>query len=516
MIQDIKGQKILGYSLGECIGSGGMASVWLGKHTALDKVVAIKVLDPLLARDETLVGRFIDEAFIQNKLVHENIVSVENVSADDLAIVMEFVEGKSLDEVIEKEMGPVPLERALPWMRQILSALQCAHEQGVIHRDIKPSNVLLTEDGSVKVMDFGIAKLVGNSRLTRTNTSMGTAIYMSPEQIKGAKNVDARSDVYSLGVTFYEMLSGRAPFEGQKGDDGDSDYMIKHAHVDQVPPNPQEFYPAITDAMVAFLMKALEKAPDSRYQTVAEMLNALEAAASGSGEILYQPPAASSPEPAPAPAPPVVQPYQGSASTVIEESSTPFISSTPPTVVEDVVSSNLKMPWIALGVGAGIILLIVLVLVFRGGGDRSQDARLQSRVTNIQEKELEEEPYTPAPASSPQPSPPPEPEAPVSAGEPGGCPTPDRPWVVLAMSAKVEASDAVDKANRYRDRLRRAGFGQTSVCDGREFPNFRCCYWAVVAGAFANRANAVDLMKSLRAAGFNAYAKNAFKGKRAR
>jgi len=201
MIQDIKGQKILGYSLEECIGSGGMASVWLGKHTALDKVVAIKVLDPLLARDETLVGRFIDEAFIQNKLVHENIVSVENVSADDLAIVMEFVPGKSLDDVIEKEMGPVPLERALPWMRQILSALQCAHEQGVIHRDIKPSNVLLTEDGSVKVMDFGIAKLVGNARLTRTNTSMGTAIYMSPEQIKGAKNVDARSDVYSLGVT---------------------------------------------------------------------------------------------------------------------------------------------------------------------------------------------------------------------------------------------------------------------------------------------------------------------------
>ena len=219
-------------------------------------------------------------ARIQINLRHPGIVRVLTATtrSEVLALVMEYIEGRTLADVIGREMGPIPTERALPLMRQILAALEHAHDQGVIHRDIKPSNILVAEDGTVKVMDFGIAKVVHGADLTRTSSTLGTAAYMSPEQIRGARDVDVRSDIYSVGVTFYEMLAGRTPFDTEGVPFADNDYRIKDAHVNKPPPDPREFYPAIPAAVVAVLMKALAKSPEERYQVVGQMTGALEAA----------------------------------------------------------------------------------------------------------------------------------------------------------------------------------------------------------------------------------------------
>ena len=279
MAADLRGTEILAYRIEEIIGRGGMASVWRAENRAIRKEVAIKVLDPHLADDERLRERFRIEAMVQVSLEHENIVAVENFCLEPLAMVMKYVKGRDLARVIGREVGPIPMERALPWMQQILAAVAHAHGAGVVHRDLKPANILVAEDGVVKVMDFGIAKVVQDTSFTRTGVTLGTAAYMAPEQIKGAGKVDARADIYSLGATFYEMLAGRPPFE--PADDGDLDFQLKLAHLQQEPEDPRQFYPAIPGMVVGVLMKALAKDPAKRYQTALEFSEALQAAARG-------------------------------------------------------------------------------------------------------------------------------------------------------------------------------------------------------------------------------------------
>ena len=276
MTVDLRGTDIFGHTIVEFIGEGGMASVWRAEHPALGSEVAVKALDPVLAKDASLVERFMDEARIQVQLQHPNIVKVQNFSTDPLAMVMEFIPGRPLSQVIGREVGPIPIQRAMPMIRQILSAVEYAHSMGVVHRDLKPSNILVTPEGAIRVMDFGIAKVLGAQGRTRTGASMGTPAYMAPEQIKGAKNVDARADLYALGVTIYEMLCGRVPFEAEQ--DTDSDFMLMQAQVHQDPPNPQEFYPGIPNPVVAVVLKALAKDPAARQQSVAELLEELERA----------------------------------------------------------------------------------------------------------------------------------------------------------------------------------------------------------------------------------------------
>ena len=273
---DLTGQRIGEYRLDRKLGEGGMGAVYKASHTSLDQQVAVKVLDPALARSPEVRERFLQEANIQLRLQHPGIVRVLTASTEGphLALVMEYVDGLSLAQVIERRRA-LPVDDAHGLFRQVLAAVGVAHSRGVVHRDIKPSNIMVQADGTARVMDFGIAKVVGGQKLTRTGTVMGSAHYMSPEQIVGSKDVDHRTDIYSLGITFYEVLTERTPFEGMEGDSTDADFMIKLAHKEQPPPDPRSLRGDLPREVSEGLLKALAKAPRERFGSCEEFAGAL-------------------------------------------------------------------------------------------------------------------------------------------------------------------------------------------------------------------------------------------------
>jgi eukaryotic-like serine/threonine-protein kinase len=241
-----------------------MAEVWAAHDTVLDREVAIKLLLDRFRADEGFTRRFQDEARHVARLNHPNLVAVYDTGreADQPFIVMELVAGRSLQEAIDA--GGLTEDRALEVCADVCSALHYAHERGLIHRDIKPGNILLAEDGTVKVTDFGIARAVGNETVTRTAAVLGTAAYLSPEQAQGLE-VDARSDLYSLGVVLYESLTGRQPFVG------DSAVTVAYQHVQEPPRPPREWEPSVSTGAEAITMRALAKNPANRYQHADEM-----------------------------------------------------------------------------------------------------------------------------------------------------------------------------------------------------------------------------------------------------
>ncbi|HET9127450.1 MAG TPA: Stk1 family PASTA domain-containing Ser/Thr kinase, partial [Propionibacteriaceae bacterium] len=261
------------YRLERVIGRGGMAEVWRAADTRLGRPVAIKRLRVDLATDPTFQARFRREAQAAAGLNHPNIVSVydtgeETDKATGVAvpyIVMELVDGHTLKEVLRDDRRILP-ERALEFTQGVLDALSYSHRAGIVHRDIKPANVMLTPNGAVKVMDFGIARAVADTSATMTQTAavIGTAQYLSPEQARG-ETVDARSDIYSAGCLLYELLVGRPPFIG------DSPVSVAYQHVREVPTPPSTLDPEISQAMDAVVMKALAKDPADRYQSARAM-----------------------------------------------------------------------------------------------------------------------------------------------------------------------------------------------------------------------------------------------------
>ena len=264
------------YEVGHLLGYGGMAEVHLGRDVRLGRRVALKILRSDLARDPSFQTRFRREAQSAGSLNHPSIVAVYDTGEDTIPngnggsevvpfIVMEYVEGRTLREVLSTETRLEP-DRAMEIVAEICAALDFSHRHGIIHRDIKPGNVMITKTGAVKVMDFGIARAMADEAATMTQTAsvIGTAQYLSPEQARG-ETVDARSDVYSTGCLLYELITGTPPFQG------DSPVAVAYQHVRESAPVPSSINPGVPRALDAIVMKALAKNPMNRYQSAADM-----------------------------------------------------------------------------------------------------------------------------------------------------------------------------------------------------------------------------------------------------
>lgn len=261
--------KLLGnrYEIIEKIGNGGMATVYKATDKVLKRNVAVKILRDEFTTDDEFIKKFEVEAQSAARLTHPNIVSIYDVGVDGnlYYIVMELIQGKTLKEIIIKEKGPLPWKWSINVSIQIASALEMAHRNNIIHRDIKPHNIIITEDGVAKVTDFGIAKAVSNSTITAFGTTIGSVHYFSPEHARGGFT-DAKSDLYSLGVVMYEMVTGRVPF------DADTPVSVALKHMQEEPVEPIELNPNLPIAVNKIIMRALQKDTTLRYQTASEML----------------------------------------------------------------------------------------------------------------------------------------------------------------------------------------------------------------------------------------------------
>ena len=271
---DLEG-KILGnrYEIIEKIGNGGMATVYKSKDRVLNRYVAVKILRDEFTTDEEFIKRFRIEAQSAASLTHPNIVSIFDVGNEGnlYYIVMELIKGKTLKEIITEENGPLPWKWSLNVVTQIASALETAHKNNIVHRDIKPHNIIITEDGIAKVTDFGIAKAVSNSTITAFGTTIGSVHYFSPEHARGGFT-DAKSDLYSLGVVMYEMLTGKVPF------DADTPVSVALKHMQEKPVEPKELNENIPQVVNDIIMKAMQKDINLRYQSATEMVKDLNTA----------------------------------------------------------------------------------------------------------------------------------------------------------------------------------------------------------------------------------------------
>ena len=269
------GKTVSHYKILEKIGSGGMGTVYKAKDTRLDRSVALKFLPPHLSQAEEEKKRFIHEAKAASALDHPNICSVYEINETEdgqMFIAMACYEGGSLKDRISKD--PLPLEEALDIADQIARGLEKAHQKGIVHRDIKPANILITEDSVVKIVDFGLAKLAGQTKLTKTGSTLGTVAYMSPEQAQ-AGEVDARTDIWALGVILYEMLTGKPPFSG------DYEQAVIYSILNEQPKPVTELRSEVPETLAQIVERALEKDPEKRYQQIKELLEDLESLSAG-------------------------------------------------------------------------------------------------------------------------------------------------------------------------------------------------------------------------------------------
>lgn len=267
------GKRVSGrYKLLEVIGDGGMAIVYRAKDLILDRDVAVKVLRSEFNKDEDFIRRFKREAESATSLDHPNIVSIYDVGEDEeiYFIVMEYVQGKTLKQYI-KEHGKISVEESLHIMKQIVSGMAVAHDHGIIHRDIKPHNILITENGTAKLTDFGIALAITSATITHTNSILGSVHYFSPEQARGGI-ANAKSDIYSFGAVLYEMVTGRVPFVG------DSPVSVALKHLQENVIEPRRLNPEIPQSVENIVLKSLAKNPLRRYDSAEELLRDMNTA----------------------------------------------------------------------------------------------------------------------------------------------------------------------------------------------------------------------------------------------
>lgn len=261
------------YNIIEKVGTGGMAYVYKAEDKILKRLVAIKVLKEQFIEDQEFSKKFEIEAQSAARLSHPNIVNVYDVGTDRIDdriihyIVMEYINGRTLKDLI-REKGKLSTTEAVSYSKQIASALDLAHRNGIIHRDIKPQNIMINDEGMVKVTDFGIARISSSATITYTSSILGTVHYISPEQAKGSF-IDYKSDIYSLGIVMYEMLTGRVPF------DAENSVGIALAHIHEKVEAPRILNPSISPRLNSIVLKALEKNPENRFSSCRELIRAL-------------------------------------------------------------------------------------------------------------------------------------------------------------------------------------------------------------------------------------------------
>jgi serine/threonine protein kinase len=363
-----KGQRIRDYELEERIGEGGMGEVWRALHLVLHRRVAVKAMFRHLAQDPQFEQRFVMEARTLAALDHPRILGVTDFfsEAGVYYLVMPFVDGQSLDERLAGA-GPLSSQEATIIATDMLDALDYAHMQGVIHRDVKPSNIMLDRRGHAYLMDFGIALLIGHERRTRTGTSLGTPHYMSPEQIRRPRSVDHRADLYSAGCVVYEMLAGRPPFLADE-DQGDTDFVLKEAHLYQQALPIRTWNPAIPEWLDRVVLRALCKEPNERYGGCGEFLRALESKRTPT--VVEEPPPPAPPPPRvpapPAPTPPPVPPPYAGIPPPVTTARPP----SPPPPVRKHTRGRTVASVSLLGV---LILILVGVLTSRKPGETIEE-----------------------------------------------------------------------------------------------------------------------------------------------
>ena len=272
MVEAFSFQTLGKYELLEKLGEGGFGVVYKARDPALDRLVALKVLAPQFTADSQAVERFRQEARLAARLKHPHIVTIYEVgeAAGRYFIAMEWIDGRSLAQRIAAQ-GALPLGEVVRLVEQVADALDYAHRQGLIHRDIKPANILLDSQGQATLTDFGIVKAMNEAGMTTTGMALGTPEYMAPEQVLGGE-LDARTDLYALGVVLFHALTGQSPFRGT------TPFVIQKAHLEEPPPDPRALNPTLSPAVAAVILKALSKPPEERFQSGAELKQALQQA----------------------------------------------------------------------------------------------------------------------------------------------------------------------------------------------------------------------------------------------
>jgi serine/threonine-protein kinase len=411
------GERVGDYEIIGLVGAGGMGRVYKVRSIISNREEAMKVLLPDLNSEQELAARFIAEIRTLAGLEHPNIAQLRTAFQfqNQLIMIMEFVEGATLEKLASA--SALPVDRVLDYATQTLSALSFAHSHGVIHRDIKPANIMITTHGQVKLMDFGIAKNADEMHLTRPGMTIGSVYYMSPEQVRGG-TVDARSDLYSLGVTLYESLTGRKPFQA------DTSFSVLNAHLNEAPVPPIEVNAALSPELNSIILRALAKNPADRFQTAQEFHDALKAllepAASRSAPLPVDQPPAFAPVPSFAAAPSATAAISGGFMPVSTPSAPPPaqpVAAAPPPFAPVAAGKPLPQParshrglWIGMGALAAILALVAIawalphvfsILAKQKAATQPQDASAASSANQA----TTPQPGAQTAETSPQPSP---------------------------------------------------------------------------------------------------------------
>jgi len=394
------GSTIGDYQVIDILGAGGIGQVYKVRNVISNRIEAMKVLLPDIAADPDLADRFVREVQAQSGLEHPNIAALHTALPVDnqLLLLMEYVEGVTLAQKLKD--GPVPAAEAVDYIRQVLAALEFAHAHGVVHRDIKPANMMLTPGGAVKLMDFGIAK----------GAATGSLYYMSPEQIQGAATPDPRSDLYSVGVSLYELVTGKRPF------DGDSEYAIMAAHLEKTPVPPAGIDPRLPPLLNDLILMSVSKDPHERFQSAAALSNALGNVAVPVLTPLRE--AAATPAPTPVPelaAAPIPEPVQEPTAVPAPPPAQEAAAAPVPAPVREVLAAPVPEPphvaepaaiarprsrrglWMALGAVAAALAVVGIIEFAPHKGTKAAPQI-------VTQTNPEPAPATPMPAAEPQPA----------------------------------------------------------------------------------------------------------------